>query len=71
MNKLVVAGTVLLALGLPWSTAMVSVGGGLLLLACVWDWKGALAVRPWREPAMAVGLVQLAIIVLRKAVSDE
>jgi heptosyltransferase-3 len=70
-DTLVATGTVLLALGLPWSTAMVAVGGGLLVIAFLWDWRTALEIKPWREPAMAIGLALLAFIVVRTVVADE
>ena len=69
-RPILVAGIVLLGLGLAWSTAMTSIGEVLLLIAAVLDWRQTLAARPWREPVMAVGLVLLAFIAARTLAAD-
>ncbi|HEY8047572.1 MAG TPA: glycosyltransferase family 9 protein, partial [Ramlibacter sp.] len=69
-DTLVACGTLLLGFGLAWSTALVSVGGGLLVVACVLRFKQVAGLAPWREPVMAVGLLLLAFIIVRTLVSD-
>ena len=66
-----VSGTALLGFGLSWSTAMISVGEILLLLAAVFAWRQTLDARPWREPVMAAGLLLLAFIVARTLLPDQ
>ncbi|HUR87723.1 MAG TPA: glycosyltransferase family 9 protein [Ramlibacter sp.] len=69
-DTLVAAGTVLLALGLPWSTSMVSIGGGLLAIAFLLRPGEVREVRSWHEPVMAVGLALFLFIAIRTLVSD-
>jgi heptosyltransferase-3 len=74
MNLLVAAGTAVLGFGLPFSTAAVSIGMGLLAIALVMALvlrpRAVLQTRPWREPVMAIGLVLFAYIALRTVVLD-
>jgi heptosyltransferase-3 len=69
-NALVGAGTAILGFGLPFSTAAVSTGGGLLVLALLLRPRLLLQARPWREPVMAIGLILLAYIAMRTVGQD-
>ena len=69
-DTLVAVGTVLLGLGLPWSTALVSIGGGLLVIAFLLRLEEARVVQPWREPVMALGLALFAFVAVRTLASD-
>jgi heptosyltransferase-3 len=65
MNALVAVGTAVLGFGLPFSTAAVSIGMGLLVIALLLRPRVLWEARPWREPMMAVGLALLAFIAVR------
>jgi ADP-heptose:LPS heptosyltransferase/O-antigen ligase len=70
MNLLVAVGTAILGFGLPFSTAAVSIGMGLLAIALVLRPRVLADAKPWREPVMAVGLALFAYIALRTLVLD-
>lgn len=70
MNALVAVGTAVLGFGLPFSTAAVSLGMGLLLIALVLRPRVLWETKPWREPVMAVGLMLLAFIAVRTLWAD-
>lgn len=53
---------------LPWSTAAVSVGMGLLVVFAAWHAPAAWRTAPWRDPVVAAGLALLAWITLHTAV---
>jgi heptosyltransferase-3 len=69
-NTLVGAGSAVLGFGLPYSTAAVSTGIAMLLLALLLRPQVLAHTRPWREPVMAVGLVLLAYVALRTVGED-
>lgn len=70
MNWLIAAGTAVLGFGLPFSTAAVSIGMGLLLVALLLRPRVLWETKPWREPVMGIGLALLAFIAVRTIWAD-
>ena len=69
-STLVAFATAIYGFGLPLSTAAAAIGTALLAIAFVLRLADAAAVRPWREPVMAIGLALLAFIALRTLLAD-